>query len=62
MKKLKKNFHEQSRTVEAMSGTCLNGCDCAAGICACSDQSTISYNNWKTEWNNYTKGYERADF
>lgn len=62
MKKLKKNFHEQSRTVESMSGTCLFGCDCAAGNCACSDQSTNSYNTWDREWDNYRNGFKEADF
>lgn len=62
MKKLNKNFHEQKKTVEAMTGVCsAYGCDCAAGDCACSDQSTISYRNWDREWDNYRNGFKLAE-
>lgn len=63
MKKLNKNFHEQKKTVEAMTGSCkYYGCDCAAGSCACSDQSTNSHKTWEREWTNYENGFKAADF
>lgn len=62
MKKLNKNFRGQNKTVEAMSGTCINGCDCAAGDCACRDQSDHSYDTWDNQWTNYRNGFKIADF
>lgn len=63
MKKLNKNFYNQKGTVEAMTGSCsYYGCDCAAGDCVCNNPLKNSYDTWKFNWDNYTKGFQRADF
>lgn len=54
MKKLKKNFYEQRKTIEAMTGLCANNkCACITFDCECngsipaqgSMQATQNYNN-----------------
>lgn len=64
MRKLNKNFHEQKRTVEAMQGACsaYGSCACGPVQCACSDQSTNSYNTYTREANNYAAAFKRAQF
>lgn len=64
MKKLNKNFHEQTRTVEAMRGTCsyYGACSCASVSCPCSDYTTNNYRTYQNLYDNHTFSFKQASF
>lgn len=60
MKKLKKNFSSQKKTVEAMYDSCMNGCSCSVVSCPCGWDDSKNYSSWKTQQSNYTSAFKNG--
>lgn len=59
MKKMKKNFKPENKTVEAMYAAYAS-CYCGTTSCLCNPDINASYNNYKRNLENLTSGFKNG--
>ena len=62
MRKLKKNFSEQNRTVEAMVDTCDFGCVCGVVSCPCGSNVSTQYSTFNTQQTNDKNAFKNGQY
>ena len=62
MKKLRKNFQNANKTVEAMVDSCLNGCSCSIVSCPCDWDGTNSYNQYTKFQTQHTNAFKNGAY
>lgn len=60
MKKLKKSFSNQKKTVEAMRNSCAGSCSCNVISCPCAGDGSNTYSTWQSFQNQHRDGFKNA--